>query len=190
MKLPKNICTNFGEIFLEVFPKKGPGYASHRERIAEILSRASGNEIGKLRVQDGLRPYFENSPYNANWTHSENICILAYSKDAVVGIDVEKIRPRNLRLAKRFFSHEEWVALCKEQGFDPLEACPDTKIASPLFFRLWCRKEAYFKCVGGSFFEDSLPVNMLDGFPNKVQCLDWLIDFENEAYQVTLAVAN
>lgn len=190
MELPKSIQTKFGEVFLEVFPKKAPGYGNHRERIAEILSKASGNEVGVLLVQEGLRPYFENSPYNANWTHCENCCILAYSKTAIVGVDVEKIRPRNLRLARRFFSHEEWIALCNENGLDPVVECTDKKVVSPLFFKLWCRKEAYFKCVGGSFFEDALPVNMLEKFPGNEQCLEWLVNFEKETYQVTLAVAS
>lgn len=188
--LPHAVDSLFGKVFLAVFPKKENGFKSHRGRIATILSEAAGFDVGELNVVDGKRPVFANSPFNANWTHCENCCILAYSKTAIVGVDVEKIRPRSLRVAKRFFSEAEWTALCKEQNYDPAAECPDNKVASPLFFKLWCRKEAYFKCVGGSFFEDALPVNMLEKFPGNEQCLEWLVDFEKETYQVTLAVKN
>ena len=33
--------------------------------------------------------------------------------------------------------------------------------AEQVFFKLWCRKEAFYKCVGGEFFEGTLRRNML-----------------------------
>ena len=56
------------------------------------------------------------------------------------------------------------------------------------FFRLWCRKEAYFKCVGGSFFEGSLKQNMLQNTCQEVSFFDFSGKVDNESFALAIAV--
>lgn len=173
--IPSSIATPFGIVHLHAFKKE-----NHREHIREVLCAAAGGDVGGVVAKEGERPYFTNSPFDANWTHSAKLCVLAYSGDAIVGIDAERIRCRSTRVADRFFNAEEAAHINR---------C-EPEAAMQEFFKLWCRKEAYYKCVGGSFFKDSLEVNMLDGFPNGVYCAEWTVEFENERYQVTLAATS
>ena len=41
-----------------------------------------------------------------------------------------------------------------------------------LFYTLWCRKEAFFKCRGGDFFEGTLRKSMLETNVDNVQLTD------------------
>ena len=75
-----------------------------------------------------------------NLSHSDQLALVALSRDCRVGVDVEKIRPiENLeRIAEQFFSAEEAESLRQQP---PLER-------SLAFLRCWTRKEAYIKAIG------------------------------------------
>ena len=142
--------TPFGKVFWCVLPVK-----NHLDEILKILSSATGMQLTRndLRRTPEGRPEFPDSGLDANWTHSKDVCVLAYSFTAKVGVDIEKLRPRALRIAERFFAKEE-VDLLLHQGIAPDEALRQ-------FYRIWCRKEALFKCKGGSFFGEILAKNVL-----------------------------
>jgi hypothetical protein len=143
----------------------------HRKAILSELSRATGVEISESDMEtsrDG-RPEFTRLGFDANWTHSKGVCVLAYSFSLRVGVDIEKIRPRTMRIAERFFSKEE-----KDFLFETWRS-KDSRLAE--FYRLWCRKEAFFKCAGGSFFKDSLPENMLRAQIGKTALYDFELPF-------------
>jgi len=155
------IETPYGEVFITIFSKEGP--RGHRERIFEILSSACGKKVseGDMVVSpDSPRPFFPERDFDANWTHSGDVCALAYSFDAVVGLDLEFFRRNRQSLAERFFSEEEVLHLHGSQQFDAE------------FFRLWCRKEAYYKCHGGDFFAGTLRRSMLVDIVDGVHLLD------------------
>ena len=59
--------------------------------------------------------------------------------DKPIGIDIEQIRPIDLKLAKRFCTKQELTYL-----FDGA----DNKEILTRFFKLWTAKEAYSKCLG------------------------------------------
>ena len=81
----------------------------------------------------------------ANWSNSKGECILAYSKECEVGIDLEFRRDRNFEaISRRFFA--------------PSEITSDAEI----FYSSWTKKEAYYKCLGGKFFS----VLKNDSYPN------------------------
>ena len=65
-------------------------------------------------------------------------------------MDLERFSPKRLHLAERFFSKEESAQL----------ATLGEELAMQEFFKLWCRKEAFYKCVGGEFFEGTLRRDM------------------------------
>ena len=81
----------------------------------------------------------------ANWSDSRGECILAYSKECEVGVDLEFYRDRNFKaVSQRFFAPSEIT--------DKAE----------IFYPLWAKKEAYYKCMGGEFFS----VLKSDSYPN------------------------
>lgn len=75
-----------------------------------------------------------------NLSHSGRRIAIAVSSGAVVGIDIEKIRPspRLVRVAQRFFAAEEAASL----------AALSQKDRATAFFRLWTLKEAFIKTTG------------------------------------------
>ncbi|MBO7413359.1 MAG: 4'-phosphopantetheinyl transferase superfamily protein [Fibrobacter sp.] len=155
------IDTPCGEVFIALFPKVGP--RGHRERIFEILSAACGKKVSEADMvvnPDSPRPFFPERDFDANWTHSGDVCALAYSFDTVVGLDLEFFRRNRQSLAERFFSEEEVLYLQKASRFDSE------------FFRLWCRKEAYYKCHGGDFFAGTLRRPMLSDIIDGVNLID------------------
>jgi 4'-phosphopantetheinyl transferase len=85
-----------------------------------------------------------------NMSHSHEVALVAVTRDAAVGVDVEHIRSdfASHEIATRFFSRlevETLSSLAKEE-----------QVAA--FFRCWARKEAYIKAIGKGLSQP------LDGF--------------------------
>ncbi len=142
--------TSLGNVTFCLIPKE-----NHRRRIHQVLSQAAGFDVGDIIEKEGKRPQFKKAPFEANWSHSFELCVLAYSKHVQVGVDTEWIRPRSRRVAERFFHGDEveFLKQCEAEN---------TEKAEREFLKLWCRKEAFFKCFGGSFFQNALGVSMLN----------------------------
>ena len=153
-----DVETPLGVVHLAGFEQK----PDHRSVVFEVLSEYVGRNVtaDDLREsKENPRPQFPGLDFDVNWTHSDGYCVLAFGEWGSagrlhVGVDLERFSPRRLHLAERFFSTEE-AALVKS-----LMGC-DVQEAEKMFFRLWCRKEAFYKCVGGDFFEGTLRRNML-----------------------------
>lgn len=123
-----------------------------RSVAGEMLARTAISEMYAIapesitfeRTRYG-KPYTSLAEFNIS--HSEDIVVCAVDK-APVGIDVEKIRPVNLKTAKKVFSENEINYLF---GHTPEEKefinTDNTEILSR-FFELWTKKEAVGKCVG------------------------------------------
>lgn len=94
---------------------------------------------GEVRVENGLweKPRLI-SPEGVffNLSHSGGWTVIALS-DCEVGVDIQQVKPVDMRLAKRFFSEKECAQLT-EAGDG----------ATELFYRLWTVKEAYLKALG------------------------------------------
>ncbi len=71
-----------------------------------------------------------------NLSHSGEWTVLALS-DSEVGVDIQQVKPVDMRLAKRFFGEEE-VKKLQDAGDN----------AERLFYRFWTVKEAYLKALG------------------------------------------
>ena len=128
-----------------VVPKDGVDFVVGRGRVREILARYVGGPPGDLRfayaehgkprlVMDCPAPFF-------NLSHSGTMAVLAVSRSVDVGVDIERIRPVERGLARRFFSAAEVTAL---------EALPADQWLDG-FFRCWTRKEAVLKALGVGF---------------------------------------
>ena len=79
---------------------------------------------------------------NFNTTHSGNLVIIAVTKGRDVGVDTEKVRPvpRALRVAKRFYSDEEYRSLA---------TLPESEL-DRAFLSIWVRREGTAKARGDS----------------------------------------
>ncbi len=85
-----------------------------------------------------------------NMSHSHEVGLVAVTRDAAVGVDVEHIRAdfASDEIARRFFSRLE------VETFNSLPK--EDQVAA--FFRCWSRKEAYIKAIGKGLSQP------LDGF--------------------------
>jgi 4'-phosphopantetheinyl transferase len=103
---------------------------------------AGGN--GKPHVAPGLAG---RRPLSFNLAHTDGLVACAVTRDADVGIDVERIDRRTdaLALADRYFSPIEIAQL---------ERCPEDE-RQARFIEIWTLKEAYVKATGDGL---SLPL--------------------------------
>ena len=116
-----------------------------RSLLGDLLSRTILCDKLKLPTDQIIigkslkgKPYIKNcNDLFFNISHSGDWVVVAFS-DSEVGIDVEKIRPVNYRIAERFFSNIEFFELDKKTGKEKLN----------YFFDLWTLKESYLKLLG------------------------------------------
>ena len=94
-----------------------------------------GNEL-EFGFGTGGKPFLINRPdifFNISHSHSLVVCAVA---DTPIGIDVEKIRSYNKRLADKVFGKEIALKLCNSPDCDAE------------FTKLWTEKEAVLKLTG------------------------------------------
>ncbi|MCW6109095.1 4'-phosphopantetheinyl transferase family protein [Clostridium sporogenes] len=96
------------------------------------------NEYGKPLLTESIGIHF-NISHSGHWV----VCAI---DDNPVGIDVEEIKSINLKIAKRFFSNEEYESLKNMSEDDRLKH----------FFVLWSLKESYLKAKGKGL---NIPLN-------------------------------
>lgn len=90
------------------------------------------------------KPYLKDGGIYFSISHSDNWAVCAVS-DCELGCDIEKIRPVDLKLSRRFTAKER---------DDIMSANPDEQLG--LFFRCWTLKESFMKATGLGL---SLPLN-------------------------------
>lgn len=104
------------------------------------------------------KPYAKDLSVEFNVSHSGDMVVCAVDSKPV-GIDVEKIRPIDLKIAKRVFTNEELAYLF---GHNPAENefvyTTDNEILFR-FFEIWTSKEAYVKCTGDGIKNIKASVN-------------------------------
>lgn len=139
--------------------------------VRKMLSDATGDtpesfvifadDKGKLHSNNSSGLFF-------NISHSKNV-ITAVISDKTVGIDIEKIRPVSLKLAKRVCTPNElnYVFGTDDADFDA-EYPPKV---TERFFEIWTIKEAYFKCIGTGI-TDFFAVDALNGNFSKLKIIE------------------
>ncbi len=90
----------------------------------------SYNEYGKPFLENANHIYF-NASHSSDWV----ICGIG---NVPIGIDIEVINKRNMDLAKRFYTEEEYDFILKQPS--EAQACS--------FCELWVLKESYVKAIG------------------------------------------
>ncbi|MGH8890811.1 MAG: 4'-phosphopantetheinyl transferase family protein, partial [Acidothermaceae bacterium] len=142
----------FGELAgtLEPVAAGRLGRIQHRESavralLGEILARTAlsrhhGGAPSDLEFSVG--PHGKPEPLLSNWqynvSHSGDWVVCAVSDSQPVGVDVERVRAPNLRVARRYFHPRELDRLLKQ---------PEHEKAGT-FFEIWTAKESFLKAVG------------------------------------------
>lgn len=120
----------------------------------EMLARKAISDWCSVNAEDIIFDYKEyGKPYaidldvEFNISHSCDLVVCAID-NSPVGIDVEKIRPIDLNVAKRFCNKEELFYLFgHELAEEDFIYTSETDILSR-FFEIWTKKEAYGKFIG------------------------------------------
>ncbi len=160
-------------------------YRFARDRDAFIVARGMlrttlGNYLAvapaDLRFDQGPqgKPFLPDFPdCQFNLSHTDDLIVCAVTKNHILGIDVERVRPDFLDedIAEHYFSALEITKLHSL----PFHARPAA------FFRCWTRKEAYIKAraEGLSFLLNAFSVSFL------VDETPALLHVENEPAEIT-----
>ncbi len=119
------------------------GHFAGRQLLRQMYCARFGAPMPEIRIADGGKPYFKNSPvyFSISHTKSHVFCVLS---DCPVGIDAEEVN-RNIRLALA----DKILSPAEKIRFDRAEN------KQQALLRLWVLKEAAVKCSG----------NGLTGYP-------------------------
>ena len=128
----------------------------------------------KVLKQPGKKPRLDAGIPDFSLTHTRKFAAAILSSTASVGIDIEKIDPRVLKVESRFLGHEEYKLLPQHL---------EQRISWLTLF--WSIKETVFKCFGQSAvdFSSDILVNSIDEKDAKarIRFLPFGID-EHEVY--------
>jgi len=143
----------FQETLLQYLPEAGKLRVQDRQNPTSKLHTVAGELLARYSVGQYLakpdqeinlvfgekgKPHIGNlKDVHFNISHSGNFVVCAVAS-VEIGIDVERIRKVNLRIAERFFSPSE---------IHDLMAC-DEENRIPYFITLWTIKESYLKAIG------------------------------------------
>lgn len=109
-----------------------------------LLAKLLGQSVyvitapGYIKYGDHGKPYLANHDYHFNITDSADTLVVAISKQPI-GIDLESIRPIELKRIRRAFTSDE-------QKY--LDAIADSQAQSKAILKLWTVKEAVLKAAG------------------------------------------
>lgn len=93
------------------------------------------DEYIDCRVDSSGKPYLSNFPHYISLSHSYDYAAVMVSKNKAVGIDIELVKDKIERIARKFMSPEELEFIGEKDRIDHLYVC-------------WCAKEAIYKLHG------------------------------------------
>lgn len=131
-ELTRRKCSVAGEKLVKEYIGKDLNIAPES---LEILSDENG------------KPFMKDCEIHFNISHCENILAYAFS-DEEIGIDIEKIRPISLSVAKRFFSFDEQKYVFGRALNECNSENSDTPKILERFYRIYTIKEALCKKSG------------------------------------------
>lgn len=127
--------------------------------VQNLLQQHYGITSAVVHRKPNGQPYLEGCNLHISISHSGLMVACAVS-EGPVGIDIEQIRPVNLKLCRHFCvdAEKDYLLSGKPEPEDP--ECDDPKILDR-FFEIWTAKEAYFKKCGTGI-TDLKAVNILE----------------------------
>ncbi|WP_353185490.1 4'-phosphopantetheinyl transferase superfamily protein [Parapedobacter lycopersici] len=107
------------------------------------------------------KPYLANFPQRISLTHSFDYAAVMMSDNGEVGIDLELVKTKILRIADKFMKPAELEGIAGQQRIEQLYAC-------------WCAKEAVYKLQGnkGVSFKDNMTIQPFEFQDQGVLFLD------------------
>ena len=133
------------------------------KKIIAFYTKKEINEI-KLNITKFGKPYLKYPKIKNlefNLSHSGDWIVFAISHEKI-GIDIEKIRPIDTKIAEDYFTEQEIISLSKNK-IKKLEN----------FYKLWTLKESYVKALGKglsiklkSFYFEYGKNNIINLIPN------------------------
>ena len=104
----------------------------------EIMEEEFGVKDALLEYQTETngKPYFKNHKIHFNYSHSDNLLVLAFCATSPIGIDIQQHKKVSEGVVNRITTDDEKLFLNK------------SSLINADFFNIWCRKEAVVKCSG------------------------------------------
>ena len=132
--------------------------------LVQHLLAAAGAPLALLRNDEAGRPFLlgPGTPPSVSLSHSgEWAAALLAPAGTAVGIDIELVRDKAERIARKFLNEEESTAL---EGVT-LADSPGPLARQELYSLLWSAKETLYKLAGqrGVIFRDSLLLDLPSG---------------------------
>lgn len=102
-----------------------------------LLMRRFSIEEEPVLLGEG-KPVFQNAPeVHFSISHSAGFVVLGFG-NRELGVDIERVKRANLKVAKRFYTKEEYAYLLETKEEEQGDG----------FFRIWTGKEAVVKAAG------------------------------------------
>lgn len=104
---------------------------------SRVLIRSFMNTKQFIHLENDLhgKPVIHNFPVHISLSHSADLSAILISKKFSVGIDIEKIDPKILRIKNKFLNDTEKKSISEEEELNQL-------------YVIWCAKEAMYKLYG------------------------------------------
>ena len=117
--------------------------------IKELLEEYLQTDKTNIRIvnKENGKPFIENSNMQISISHCSNFCAAAIC-DIPCGIDVEVIRPVNLKIIKKICSDKEKEYIFTHEPENDEYSTTNDKEILTRFFKIWTIKEASTKCTG------------------------------------------
>ena len=95
----------------------------------------NNNRHNEIKYDENRKPHLKNTDFHISVTHTGNYAAAIIRKGSSVGIDIEKITPRILKVKHKFLNENELKFSEKENILEHL-------------YIYWCSKEAMYKFYG------------------------------------------
>lgn len=135
----------------------------HKHKMKNSAIKFDTNHYGKPLLKN-----YKNFHFNISHTHN---AIAVAITDSPVGIDLEKVKEVDLKIAKRFFTEREIDYII----------CGDN--LAKRFFEVWTKKEAYIKYVGKGL---SIPLKSF----SVLDIAEKIVTTEKDGYIISVCANN
>ena len=131
-----------------------------RSVCGDMLAKTALSELTGIKAEEIIidtdsngKPFPVNVSLHFNISHCEDY-VVCVTHDSPIGVDIEKIRPINLKIAEKFFNKDEQKYIfCHEPTKEDFLKEPSPDLLER-FFRVWTKKEAFLKYTGEGICAD------------------------------------